>query len=194
MVQFATGEKPGRAVEVAHEALSENAALIGEMVVLLGLMAITLFSQGAFDGNSLRLNTQPLFMIPALALVLAAFLAAFRFPLERKQTDKLRAFLQLKENGETNLPLQKQLEDTVIKVHRRRYGIKLVILILRPLFYVKVIGSERIKVTPGVSTVFACNHGEIYGPVVTNLYIPFSLQALGDQRDIGAGPFRPIPV
>ena len=176
VVQFATGEKPGRAVEVAHEALSENAALIGEMVVLLGLMAITLFSQGAFDGNSLRLNTQPLFMIPALALVLAAFLAAFRFPLERKQTDKLRAFLQLKENGETNLPLQKQLEDTVIKVHRRRYGIKLVILILRPLFYVKVIGSERVKVTPGVSTVFACNHGEIYGPVVTNLYIPFSFR------------------
>ncbi len=176
VVQFATGEKPGRAVEVAHEALAENAALIGEMLVLLGLMAITLFSQGAMKGGSLRLSAQPLLLVPALALVVAAFLAAFRFPLDRRLADKLRAFLQLTENGETNLPLQKQLEDTVIKVHRRRYGIMLVILLLRPLFYVRVIGKEKVRLTPGVSTVFTCNHGEIYGPIVTNLYIPFSFR------------------
>ena len=176
VVQFATGEKPGRAVELAHEALAENAALIGEMLVLLGLMAVTLFSQGAFDEGSIRLSAQPLLMAPALALVVAAFLAAFRFPLDRRVTGKLRAFLQLKENGETNLPLQKQLEDTVIKVHRRRYGILLVILILRPMFYVKVLGKEKVRLTPGVSTVFTCNHGELYGPIVTNLYIPFTFR------------------
>ena len=176
VVHFATGENPGHALDVAHEALAENAALIGEMLVLLGLMGITLFSRGAFEDGRLHLNVQPLLLAPALSLVAAAFLAAFRFPLDRRLTAKLRAFLQLKENGETNLPLQKQLEDTVIKVHRKRYGIKLIILILRPLFYVKVIGKEKVRLTPGVSTVFACNHGEIYGPVVTNLYIPFSFR------------------
>lgn len=176
VVQFATGEKPGQAVEIAHEALAENAALIGEMLVLLGLMAITLFSRGAIKDGSLHLIPQPLLLWPALVLVAAAFLAAFRFPLDRRLAEKLRAFLQLKENGETNLPLQKQLEDTVIKVHRRKYGIKLVILILRPLFYVKVVGKEKVRLTPGVSTVFTCNHGEIYGPIVTNLYIPFSFR------------------
>ncbi len=176
VVQFATGEKPGRAVEMAHVALAENAALIGEMLVLLGLMGITLFSQGAFQADRITLSAQPLLLVPALALVVAAFLAAFRFPLDRRLAGKLRAFLQLQENGETNLPLQKQLEDTVVKVHHKRYGIKLVILILRPLFYVKVIGKEKVHHTPGVSTVFTCNHGEIYGPVVTNLYIPFSFR------------------
>lgn len=176
VVQFATGEEPGRAVALAHVALAENAALIGEMAVLLGLMAITLFSQGAFYGNGIRVSAQPLLLVPALALVVAAFLAAFRFPLDRRLADKLRAFLQLQENGETNLPLQKQLEDAVIKVHSRHYALKLLILILRPLFYVKVIGREKVRITPGVSTVFTCNHGEIYGPVVTNLYIPFSFR------------------
>ncbi len=173
VVQFATGERPGPALDIAHEALAENAALIGEMLVLLGLMAMTLFTRGAFEGGSLQLSLQPLFLAPALALVVAAFMAAFRFPLDRKATAKLRAFLMLKENGETNLPLQKQLEDTVVKVHRKRYGIKLIILILRPFFYVQVIGKEKVHSTPGVSTVFTCNHGEVYGPIVTNLYVPF---------------------
>ncbi|MDD4080508.1 MAG: lysophospholipid acyltransferase family protein [Eubacteriales bacterium] len=173
VVQFATGEKPGPALDMVHEALAENAALIGEMLMLLGMMAITLFARGAFEGGSLQVSLQPLLLVPALALVAAAFMAAFRFPLDRKATAKLRAFLMLQENGETNLPLQKQLEDTVVKVHRKRYGIKLIILILRPMFYVRVIGKEKVHDTPGVSTVFTCNHGEVYGPIVTNLYIPF---------------------
>ena len=176
VVQFATGAKPGPALDMAHEALAENAALIGEMLVLLGLMGVTLFARGAFEGGSLSLSLQPLLLVPALVLVAAAFLSAFRFPLDRRLTAKLRAFLRLQENGETNLPLQKQLEDTVIKVHRKRYGIKLIILILRPLFYVRVIDKEKVRAIPGVSTVFTCNHGEIYGPIVTNLYVPFSFR------------------
>lgn len=176
IVRFATGRTPDQALNRIRGALSDYANLIGGMIALLGLAMLTLLSDGGLSRDGVSLTTQPLMLLPALALVVAAIPAAFRVPWDRRITAKVRTFLQLTENGETNLPMQKQLEDTVIKVHRRRYGIKLVILILRPLFYARVVGKETVRLDPDTSCVFTCNHGEIYGPVVTNLFIPFSFR------------------
>jgi len=176
VVAFATGEKPGGALHSAHSALSEYAALIGGMISLLGLMLITLLGGGNITATSFNLTLQPLLLLPAAALVVAAIPAAFRIPLDRQVAEKTRTFLRLKEDGETNLPLQRQLEDMVVKVHRRRYGIKLLILVLRPFFYSKVIGAQTVRPDKDVSIIFTCNHGELWGPVVTNLFIPFSFR------------------
>lgn len=176
VVHFATGISQGAAFVRAHQALSEYAALIGGLISLLGLMLITLISGGSFSNSTISLTAQPLLLLPAAALVAAAIPAAFRLPLDRQVAEKTRTFLRLKENGETNLPLQKQLEELVVKVHRRRYGIKLVIFILRPFFYSKVIGAHSVQPEKDTSVIFTCNHGELWGPVVTNLFIPFSFR------------------
>lgn len=176
VVDFATGEKQGSALHSAHAALSVYAALIGGMVSLVGLSLITLIGGGSITRTSLTLIPQPLLLLPAAALVVVAIPAAFRIPLDRQVAEKTRTFLRLKEDGETNLPLQRQLEDLVINVHRRRYGIKLLILVLRPFFYSKVIGANTVVPDKDVSIIFTCNHGELWGPVVTNLFIPFSFR------------------
>jgi len=176
VVHFATGAPQGLALARAHGALSDYAAMVGGMIALLGLALITLISGGRLTRDSLTLTPQPLLLLPALALVIAAIPAAFRLPLDRRVAEKTRTFLRLKENGETNLPLQKQLEDLVIKVHRRRYGIWLVIWVLRPFFYSKVIGAETVRPEQDTSIIFTCNHGELWGPVVSNLFIPFSFR------------------
>jgi len=176
VVCFATGSPPGDTLGQAHAALREYSALIGGMIALLGLTFITLISGGSISREHINLITQPPLLLPALALVGAAVPIAFRFPLDRRALSKVRTFLQIKQNGETNLPLQKQLEDLVIKVHRKRYGIKLLIIFLRPFFYSRVIGQNKVRLDPDTSCVFTCNHGEIWGPVVTNLFIPFSFR------------------
>lgn len=176
VVAFATGQKQGSALSSAHSALSEYAALVGGMISLLGLMLITLIGGGNITPTSLILTPQPLLLLPAAALVVAAIPVAFRIPMDRQVSEKIRTFLRLKEDGETNLPLQKQLEDLVVKVHRRRYGIKLLILVLRPFFYSKVVGAHTVVPDRDVSIIFTCNHGELWGPVVTNLFIPFSFR------------------
>jgi len=176
IVRFATGEEPGSALRRAHAAQQEYAALVGGMIALVGLALFTLISGGSVSRGGINLTAQPLLLLPALALVVAAIPAAFRVPMERKVAEKIRTFLRLKDSGEINLPLQRQLEDTVVKVHRRRYGIKWVILILRPLFYSKVVNKEKVKLDVDISCVFTCNHGELWGPVVTNLFVPFSFR------------------
>jgi hypothetical protein len=177
VVHFVTGVPQDAALTRAHMALSEYAALIGGLISLMGLMLITLVSGGSLRRDTgLNLTAQPLLLLPSLALVVAAILAAFRLPLDHRVVEKIRTFLRLKENGETNIPLQKQLENLVIKVYRRRYGIKLVIYILRPFFYSKVIGADSVRLEPDTSAIFTCNHGELWGPIVTNLFIPFSFR------------------
>mgnify|MGYP001166964746 CR=1 FL=1 len=176
VVRFVTGAPQGRALTRAHAALSEYAALVGGMVALLGLALITLMFGGSLRPDSLSLTAQPLLLLPALALVIAAIPAAFRLPMDRRVAEKTRTFLRLQSNGETNLPLQKQLEDLVIKVHRRRYGIWLVIWILRPFFYSRVVGADQVKPEQDTSIIFTCNHGELWGPIVSNLFIPFSFR------------------
>lgn len=176
VVHFAMGEKQDKALDSAHAALSEYAAMIGRMIALLALTLITLISGGTITPTSVSVSVQPLLLLPAAALVLAAIPVAFRLPIDKQVVEKTRTFLRLQENGETNIPLQKQLEDLVVKVHKRRYGIKLVILILRPFFYSKVIGANTVTPERDVSIIFICNHGEMWGPVVTNLFIPFSFR------------------
>ncbi|MDI9520379.1 MAG: lysophospholipid acyltransferase family protein [Bacillota bacterium] len=176
VVHFALGVPQDNALLRTHIALSEYAALIGGMIALVGLALITLLSETRGTYDQLTLTFQPLLLLPALALVAVAIPVAFRVPIDRRIVEKTRTFLRLKETGEINIPLQKQLEDMVVKVHRRRYGIKLIIIILRPFFYSRVIGADKVSLPQDTSVIFTCNHGELWGPIVTNLFIPFSFR------------------
>lgn len=176
VVRFVSDTPSDGAFARAQRALSEYAALIGSMIALVGLAVVTLMSGGSIKGASLTLTAQPLLLLPALTLVAAAILLAFKIPLDRQVVEKTRTFLRLKEGGTINIPLQKQLEDLVVKVHRKRIGIKLIIIILRPFFYSRVIGAETVKPQKDNSIIFTCNHGELWGPVVTNLFVPFSFR------------------
>jgi len=176
IIAFVTGKDPDAAPESLHGAEYAFATLIGQMLALLGLSLLLFF--GGYPARGFNIpSLQPTLLIPALALVAAALLAAFRFPLENRYTVKLQRFLLLKENGETNLPLQKQLEDVLVKVKRRRYGIKLLIRFLRLLFPTKVEGQENVKLDKDIPCVFTCNHGELYGPIIANIYIPFPFRS-----------------
>lgn len=172
IVAFVSKSPPDASAASVHAARASYASLFGQMIALIGLGLLLFFTPGA----TLEVNLQPTLMLPALVLVAAALLAAFRFPLDQNVRGKLQRFLMLKENGETNLPLQRQLEDLIVKVHRRHYLIKLLIIILRPFFYVRLADQENVVLDRDTACVFTCNHGEMYGPIVTNLFVPFSFR------------------
>ncbi len=170
---FALRRAPDGNLAAAQALMSQFAAIAGQMIALIGLALVLLLSGS--DGYD-AVTIQPALLVPALALVAAAVPPALVFPLTNKYRSKLHTFLMLRENGETNLPLQKQLEDVVMTVSRKRYGIKLVMLVLRPFFYNKVIGRENVRIPKNTSAILVCNHGELYGPIVTNLYVPLSFR------------------
>ena len=176
IIAFVTGRDPDTTPESMNGAEYAFATLVGQMLALLGLSLLLIFGGYPAKGFSVP-SLQPTLLIPALLLVAAALLAAFRFPLENRYTVKLERFLMLREDGETNIPLQKQLEDVLVKVKRRRYGIKLLIRFLRLLFPTKVEGRENVKLDKDIPCVFTCNHGELYGPIIANIYIPFPFRS-----------------
>lgn len=174
VVRFALNEEPGLETDSVRGLHLTFSSMLGRMITLIALSLLLFFSTPAQGPPAIVF--QPTLLIPAAALVAAALLSALRFPLLNRHRHKLRSFLMLKESGETNVALQKQLEDVIINVSRRKLGIKLVILLLRPFFYCKVVGREKVRLDPDTACVFTCNHSEIFGPVVTNLFIPFTFR------------------
>ena len=53
-------------------------------------------------------------------------------------------------------------------------GTRTLIALLRPFYRHKLIGADELRLDADTPCIFVCNHGEIYGPVVTTLYMPFA--------------------
>ncbi len=178
VVAFAIGHTPGEGVVAAQQTRIDFAALIGQMIALIGLTLICVFTATEFpnDWDVIFRSFSPLLTLPALALVTVAILFALLFPLTRQHLDKLRRYMALHQQGRENAPLHDQLEAVVVRRSLKHYGIKVILFILRPLYYHKIKGKENVKLDEDTPCVFVCNHGEIYGPVVSTLYVPYSFR------------------
>ena len=175
---FALGHDPNGAVELAQQARIDFASLLGRMAALAGLILTGIFTAKDFpsDWDAAFRSFSPLFTLPALVFVGAAVLFALRFPLTRKHLEKLRRYTKMREEGGENAPLHDQLESVVVKKSLKPYGLKAVICTLWPPCYHRVVGKDKVKLDEDTPCVFVCNHGEIYGPIVATLYLPFSFR------------------
>ena len=156
-----------------------------EMATLLGQMAalgmVTFLCLPRFLPQTLTLETLSMALhrwmnVPPLLLLVMAIVCVLRFPMNNRHFAKLARWLTLKEEGGSNPALREQLENVVVKRHKNRFGVKLIIALLRPLYYHKVIGKEHLRGLEDGTMVLVCNHGELYGPVVANLYIPVTFR------------------
>ncbi len=186
VARFGAGENLS-GYALLRSARREAAVLIGQALGLL-LLTLLCFLNGSNlprDAESLARSFQPVLVVPALLLVLGAMLSVLKFPLTKRYLKKLQRFLQLQRDGEENAPMKKQLETVVIRRHPRRYGVRLLMFFIRPLYYHRLVGRENVPAGQDGRMIFICNHGELYGPVVANLYVPFSFRpwAISDMMD-----------
>ena len=158
---------------------TEAALLLGQMIALALLTALCFpseFSWAQVAAGSLAQNFRPLMIVPPMLLLISAFVGVLHFPMNSRYFLKLRRLLTLKGEGGDNPALEKQLEKVVVKKHKNRFGIRMLIVLLRPLYYHKVLGTSNIADYEDGTMILVCNHGEIYGPIVANLYIPISFR------------------
>lgn len=172
---FGLGKNPGTLLNATMHLKLEYAAILGQLVALCGLMLISVFTTHVYpaDWEAQFLTFSPLLTLPAVCLVAAALIFALLFPMTWEHMNKLRHYLELQEKGEENMPLKNQLEAVVIKKSLKRYGIKLIILLLRPFYRHKIAGRENVHLDKDIPCIFVSNHGEIYGPVVNVLFVPY---------------------
>jgi hypothetical protein len=110
--------------------------------------------------------------------------------MNNRHFEKLRRFLNLSDGD--NPALKKQLDDVVVRKHKNRFGVKLIVLFLRPLYYHKVLGRENAAGYEEGSLVLVCNHGGAVRPGGHQPVRAHQLPALGHQQHDGEGRDRPL--
>ena len=178
VASFVTHHEPTRAYDWALRTRIELSSLTGQAVSLAGLMLLDIFAAGRLPDTLPALvdRLRPVMTMPALILTLLALIASIRFPLTGQHMAKLDRYMSLARKGENNRALESQLETAIVKKSLKHWGIRIVIHILRPLYYHKVVGREKVHMDPQGAAVFVCNHGEISGPVTATLFVPWSFR------------------
>lgn len=175
---FGLGHEPSAFLETQQHIREEYAELIGQSIALIGLILICAFTVNRFPNFTTDLfrSFRPLLTVPALLLVLCTFAFAFAFPLTEEHLEKLRRYTVLRSDGGENRYLHDQLEAVVIRRSLKHYGVRVIMFFMRPFYRHRILGRENLHFDEDIPCVFICNHGEIYGPIVTNLYIPYSFR------------------
>ena len=166
-----------RGYDHVRSVATELSILLGQLVALLLLTFLCVSGLGITEltVDDLVRSFRPLMIVPPALLLIGAVIALLRFPINSRYFQKLRRFLSGKGAPE-NPSLRKQLDNVVVAKHKNRFGVKLIILLMRPFYYHKVVGIEHTAPYEDGTMVLVCNHGELYGPIVTNLYLPISFR------------------
>lgn len=103
--------------------------------------------------------------------IIAALLYALMQPLNRDYAQKLAHYRAQQRAGNVNDLLKTRLQMKLVQ-QTRRFAPDILRAMIRPLMPCRVIGAEHVDVEHG-PVVFVSNHLEIYGPLITNLHLPF---------------------
>ncbi|MDL2257622.1 hypothetical protein LJC42_00495 [Eubacteriales bacterium OttesenSCG-928-K08] len=107
---------------------------------------------------------------PAI-FVTIALLFALAQPLNKDYSRKLAHYRSQQRQGKVNPALGTRLQLQLVQ--RTRHILPSILrAIVRPFMPCRVIGKENVDIENG-PVVFVCNHLEIYGPLITNLHLPF---------------------
>ncbi len=163
------------AVESRMRLMDGQSVFIAYFTVMLMLASLCIDPrhQTAVIGNPGIFDQLVVFymlVVPALFLIMG-IIYSIRQPLTKKYSEKLKRFRESIARGRKNPHLEKQLITVLVKKYKTRFGIKVIAFLLYPIFRHKVEGKEN--VVEKDPAVFVCNHKEIYGPVVTHLYLPY---------------------
>lgn len=188
------GRKTSRAqFERVRSLFDTFAILLGQSLAMVAMNVMMIFSAKALEKATLQeflaTSINPILTIPAGVLIVFAVLTALRFPLYNRYIAKLKIWLRLNEQGENDPLLDAQLEKAVVNKNKRRWGIQLIIWLLRPFYRHKLIGADNLREAKEEGgAILVCNHGELYGPVTTCLNLPiqfrfWSISSLMDDLD-----------
>ncbi len=175
VLEFSLGEEEARDYQANTAAMVEWGLTLSTLLLVLLFTVFTFFVEGKADqveallGFGDMLRTMMLLLPPAFLLI--ALIYALMQPLNKDYARKLMHYRALVRRGEVNPALETRLQ--VQLSQRTRYILPSILRgLLRPLMPCRVIGKEQVNLSDG-PVVFACNHLEVYGPIISNLHLPF---------------------
>jgi len=156
------------------QAIVEWSLTFSTLIVLVMLTLVTFLSEGRADTYlsfpAMQVIMRAMRFLPVAGIVLA-FLYALMQPLNKDYATKLAHYRAQQRSGKVNSALRTRLQMMLIKQPRRIVP-DILRAIVRPFMPSRVIGKKNVDLENG-PVVFVGNHLEIYGPLITNLHLPF---------------------
>ncbi len=156
------------------QAMTEWSLTLFTLLLVLFLTLLSFFAKGQpetwMSNPVVRWALSSMLFWPPV-LVAAALIYALMQPLNRDYARKLAHYRAQQRINHVNPALRTRLQMKLIQ-QSRRFAPDILRFIVRPLMPCRVIGAEQVDLEKG-PVVFVCNHLEIYGPLITNLHLPF---------------------
>lgn len=156
------------------QAVVEWNLTLSTLLLVLLLTVMTFVSEGRsgpwHELPFIQFLMRNLRVLPPVGIA-AALLYALMQPLDRDYAQKLAHYRAQQRAGQVNAALKTRLQMKLIQ-QSRRIAPDILRAVIRPLMPCRVIGKEQVDTEHG-PVVFVANHLEIYGPLITNLYLPF---------------------
>lgn len=176
LIVFSEGEIEDEIVMLNNRVIIEWAFMVGLMFIL-SVVTVLSFLSAEFQfemskGWTVANITKFAITLLPLVFIWLAMRLSLRQPLTLEYVKKLRKYFSLKKLGEECTALKNRLNMVLVKKYTRRYGIKILAFVLKLFVHHRIVGREKVNDREG-SVVFVSNHGDIYGPIITNLYVPF---------------------
>ena len=111
-------------------------------------------------------------VIPTVFLVIS-LIYSIKQPITKKYEQMLKKYEQIKKQGKENLDLKKRLTSVLVKRYKKRIGVHVIRLFLKPIMYHTITGKSNVNDLPGI---FVFNHGEFYGPIAAVVFLPYPLR------------------
>ena len=148
----------------------------GAALALLALLCFLLPRRADAPWAEYSPGFTAMLLLPPLLAVLCAVGCAFNFPLSVRMLEKLSRLLGIRDRGEDNEALAAQLRQRVVEPCRMPYATNCLKVIIRNLYRHQVQGTEHIRPDEDDPLVFLCNHGDMYGPVISQCYLPLPVR------------------
>ena len=166
------------AVKTNRSIIQQTAFLIAGILIFFELSFATFTLEGRIpldNLNDFKRNYLLLLNFLPLGFVLLSMFFSLVQPVNRDIVRKLKLYREQKLTNSVNPAFEGKLQKLLLKKYRVRVGVKIIALFLKPFLYHKVRNAKYVDLSQG-PVVFIVNHREIYGPIISNLYLPFSFR------------------
>lgn len=156
------------ALERSNRRVGHTASLVSAGVMMLVMLLWMVNGHSVFIGTELpRVLHVTMIQLPVIFMVIA-LVYAVRQPLDRREREKLMLYI---ESCTDNERVRASLHHMLVRGHKVSFWSRLLSWVMMPFLCHKVHGKEFLR-KGDYPSVFVCNHGFLYGPVVAALFLP----------------------
>ena len=198
LVTRLVGEEVNSASLHRNTILMQHISFVVAGVIMLCTLMVWSFILPKYDIESLPRYYRSWMILLPMLFMLPAMVFALKQPLDERNRQRLILFSEKKEPGEA---FTNKLKNLFVHKYRVRFGVKIIMTMLRPFMRHKVYGTANLDRSEFPS-IFVCNHGEIYGPIASVIYMPVYFRPWSDNRMLDreliiehmSGTFERIPL